>query len=306
MSTIYLGAVNDKIEVKAALQPINIFTGGGNDDIFIGSTPDDALSSDLDGIDTTIRVDGGMGSTRMVVSRGGDTDATGTVSIGEGEVIIYHFAGDDKSLPPLVTAVQYQTLIDPTFNPAAAGYIAGSYKTDEANGFDRGVTVYTGDGNDKSVQIKSIRKEAPTRVYLGEGDDIASVLPSLNGDNYGLQFLTDTSLNPHDKLEVFGNDGNDRIDLSKALVNVHAYGGAGDDRLIGSTGFDILIGGAGNDWIEGYGAELINDPNDHSLWVSKLKFSSVISSVVCLKSRATTEISFVTSCRPHQRQQPSV
>ena len=266
MSTIYLGAANDKVEVKAALQPINIFTGGGDDDIFIGSTPNDALSSNLDGIDTTIRVDGGMGSTRMVVSRGGDTDATGIVSIGEGEVIIYHFAGDDKSLPPLVTAVQYQTLIDPTFNPAAAGYIAGSYKTDEANGFDRGVTVYTGDGNDKSVQIKSIRKEAPTRVYLGEGDDIASVLPSLNGDNYGLQFLTDTSLNPHDKLEVFGNDGNDRIDLSKALVNVHAYGGAGDDRLIGSTGFDILIGGAGNDWIEGYGAELINDPNDHSLW----------------------------------------
>ena len=63
------------------------------------------------------------------------------------------------------------------------------------------MTVYTGDGNDKSVQIKSIRKEAPTRVYLGEGDDIASVLPSLNGDNYGLQFLTDTSLNPHDKLK---------------------------------------------------------------------------------------------------------
>jgi Ca2+-binding RTX toxin-like protein len=266
MSTIYLGAANDKVEVKAALQPINIFTGGGNDDIFIGSTPDDALSSNLDGIDTTIRVDGGMGSTRMVVSRGGDTDGTGTVSIGEGEVIIYHFAGDDKSLPPLVTAVQYQTLIDPTFNPAAAGYIAGSYKSDEANGFDRGVAVYTGDGDDKSVQIKSIRKEAPMRVYLGKGDDIASVLPSLNGDNYGLQFLADPSLSPHDKLEVFGNDDNDRIDLSKALVNVHAYGGAGDDRLIGSTGFDILIGGAGNDWIEGYGAELINDPNGHSLW----------------------------------------
>ena len=261
-SYVYLGAANDKVEVKAALQPIGIYTGGGDDDIFIGSTPDDALTSTLDGIDTIVTIDGGLGSTRLVVSRGGDTDDTGTVSIGEGEVILQHFAGNDRAQPPIVSAVAYQTLVDPTFNDFAAVLIAGSYKSDKDNGFDRGVTVYTGDGDDKSVQIKSIRPEAPTRIYLGKGDDIASVLPTLDehGNNIGLRQLSDPSKDPHDKLEVFGGDGNDRIDLSKALVNVRAFGGAGNDRLIGSTGFDILIGGDGDDWIEGYGSTLLGDP----------------------------------------------
>ena len=273
-SAIYLGADNDKVEVRGALQPMFIFAGGGDDDIFIGSTPNDALTSNLDALDTTITIDGGTGSTRMVISRGGDENPTGTVEVSEGAIVIRHFASDDKSLPPMVTAVAYQALVDATFNPAAAGYIAGSYIGELESGFDRGVTVYTGLGADKSVQIKSIRKEAPTRIYLGDGNDIASVLPSLNGENYGLRDpnQTDYALQPHDKLEVFGGDGNDRIDLSKALVNVRAFGGDDDDRLLGSTGFDILIGEGGDDWIEGYGAQLVDETaGDDTLWAQQLE-----------------------------------
>lgn len=197
-------------------------------------------------------------------------------------MILQHFVGNDRAQPPIVTAVAYQAIVDPTFNRIAAEWIAGSYKTDKDSGFDRGVTVYTGDGDDKSVQIKSIRPEAPTRVYLGEGDDIASVLPKLDagGTNIGLTQINDRSKDPHDKLEVFGGDGNDRIDLSKALVNVRAFGGDGNDRLIGSTGFDILIGGDGDDWIEGYGSTLLklrdgdtllDLPTDDSLWGSQIE-----------------------------------
>ena len=51
---------------------------------------------------------------------------------------------------------------------------------------------------------------------------------------------------------VFAGAGNDLVDLSLALtVPVNAYGGDGDDRLIGSAGANHLEGGNGRDTLEG-------------------------------------------------------
>jgi len=50
---------------------------------------------------------------------------------------------------------------------------------------------------------------------------------------------------------VYGQDGNDRIDMHKSPVPVILFGGNGNDRLTGSQFNDILIGGDGNDRLYG-------------------------------------------------------
>jgi Ca2+-binding RTX toxin-like protein len=244
---LYLGNGNDRIEIMSAILPIYIHSGGGDDEFFIGSTPDDALSSDLDGIvNTTLTLDAGSGSNRLVMSRGGDTDPTANVEITDQSFVVRHFQGDDLSTAPIVSAVRFLS------NPAA-----GARVHETRYGFDRGVVLYTGDGDDKAVQVLSIHDDGPTRIYLGAGDDVLSVLPNTDapgGENLGLRNLIGDD--PHDLLQVFGGDGDDIIDLSAALVNVHAFGGTGDNIIKGSTGVDILIGGPGNNIIEGYGAAI--------------------------------------------------
>ena len=57
-----------------------------------------------------------------------------------------------------------------------------------------------------------------------------------------------------DALVVNGNGGDDVIDASgnlAALTKLTLDGGAGNDRILGSNGADVLIGGAGNDFIDG-------------------------------------------------------
>jgi ELWxxDGT repeat protein len=53
------------------------------------------------------------------------------------------------------------------------------------------------------------------------------------------------------KVEVFGFDGDDTIDMTTATVSGYLDGGAGDDNLYGGSGNDFLIGGDGDDYIIG-------------------------------------------------------
>jgi Ca2+-binding RTX toxin-like protein len=58
----------------------------------------------------------------------------------------------------------------------------------------------------------------------------------------------------NDQLVVNALGGNDAVNasgLAAGVVNLTIDGGAGNDRITGSDGADILIGGAGNDQIEG-------------------------------------------------------
>jgi Ca2+-binding RTX toxin-like protein len=57
-----------------------------------------------------------------------------------------------------------------------------------------------------------------------------------------------------DSLLVRGNAGDDLIDAQGNLANgprITFDGGAGNDRILGSNGADVLLGGSGNDFIDG-------------------------------------------------------
>jgi Ca2+-binding RTX toxin-like protein len=65
-------------------------------------------------------------------------------------------------------------------------------------------------------------------------------------------------------IDLFGGDGNDRIDASAAAVPVYALGGAGRDTLVGGAGSDTLTGGGGNDALAGNaGADRLNGHGGH-------------------------------------------
>jgi Ca2+-binding RTX toxin-like protein len=91
-------------------------------------------------------------------------------------------------------------------------------------------------------------------VWGTSGDDQIKIYPlankkdvkvDLNGVNAG-KFPPFTG-----RIVVFGNEGNDRIQVKYLTQTALLYGGAGDDRLDGSRGYDILIGGDGNDRLDG-------------------------------------------------------
>jgi len=88
-----------------------------------------------------------------------------------------------------------------------------------------------------------------TIVVVPQGKQAAqstSVKVLLNGKSLG-------SFTGVNSLAVYGVDGNDNIQLPGALkVPAMLDGGAGNDRLKGAAGNDLLLGGAGNDSLNGH------------------------------------------------------
>jgi len=100
-----------------------------------------------------------------------------------------------------------------------------------------GVLVVAGTlGNDTIVVVPQ-GKQAATNT---------SVKVLLNGKSLG-------SFTGVNSIMVFGVDGNDNIQLPGALkVPATLDGGAGNDRLKGAAGSDLLLGGDGNDSLNGH------------------------------------------------------
>jgi hypothetical protein len=70
----------------------------------------------------------------------------------------------------------------------------------------------------------------------------------------GTATVANTSL-----IQIFGQDGNDRITLNEAngaLPAANLFGGAGNDVLTGGSGNDLLFGQAGNDTLLGKGGTI--------------------------------------------------
>jgi Ca2+-binding RTX toxin-like protein len=88
-----------------------------------------------------------------------------------------------------------------------------------------------------------------TIVVVPQGKQAAqdtSVKVLLNGKSLG-------SFTGVDSIMVFGVDGNDNVQLPGALkVPATLDGGAGNDRLKGAAGSDLLLGGDGNDSLNGH------------------------------------------------------
>ena len=65
-----------------------------------------------------------------------------------------------------------------------------------------------------------------------------------------------------DSIELFGNDGDDYIDMRKSSVPTYATGGRGDDTILGGSANDSLTGGAGrNRLYGGEGNDRLNGSN---------------------------------------------
>ncbi len=106
-----------------------------------------------------------------------------------------------------------------------------------AGNYAGGVDIRTGAGND-TLSLRLDRVFGPgLTVDAGAGDDTVSA----------------TARNTN--VFVSGGEGDDTLDFSKTSLaswfHLAAYGGAGNDRLVGSLGNDILAGGEGDDTLLG-------------------------------------------------------
>ena len=156
----------------------------------------------------------------------------------------------------------------------------GSYGQEDLRTFDTGITYHSfefidvmlGQGNDTFV-VDGNAEDALTVIHGGgntsigntPGGDTITVLAGggpqsplvLFGDTGqdGLQYsLTTSKIAAGDfsgTAREFSEFGDDLIDLSGASGGVVAYGGPGDDVIIGSDYADQLAGGSGADTIDG-------------------------------------------------------
>jgi Ca2+-binding RTX toxin-like protein len=115
--------------------------------------------------------------------------------------------------------------------------------------------------------------QADTVIVNGtDGDDAIAVA----GDATGVSVLglaarvNITGAEATDRLTVNALAGDDVVDasaLTAGTLRLKAYGGDGDDVLIGSPGNDTLLGGAGDDVLNGNGGMDVLDggPGDNTV-----------------------------------------
>jgi Ca2+-binding RTX toxin-like protein len=102
-----------------------------------------------------------------------------------------------------------------------------------------GVLTVFGDARDNTIVVS---RDAAGRILVNGGT------VAIQG---GPATVARTAL-----IQVFGQDGNDRISLDEtngALPAADLFGGAGNDTLTGGSGNDLLFGQAGNDTLMGKG-----------------------------------------------------
>lgn len=121
------------------------------------------------------------------------------------------------------------------------------------------VVVYGGSKNDSVTVDVSLR--LPVEVVGREGVDDLNYKGGTGVDAVDIYYremarqnLGTISYGLFEKLNVYGNAGNDRLEVhGDSESRVALFGNAGNDTLIGGEGWDILSGGAGNDVLLGNG-----------------------------------------------------
>src|SRR3954447_18419749 len=102
-----------------------------------------------------------------------------------------------------------------------------------------GVLTVFGDAQNNNITVS---RDAAGKIFV-------------NGGAVSVQGGTATVANTT-QIQVFGQDGNDTVQLSEtngALPAALLFGGAGNDVLTGGSGNDQLFGQAGNDTLLGKG-----------------------------------------------------
>jgi Ca2+-binding RTX toxin-like protein len=212
----------------------NIFTGGTDSDIIAGGGGKDQLSGG-GGDDTLYSADVSPPFTRPyygnpwtppLLDRGADAD---TLNGGDGTDTIFAGYGDN------VDGGSGQDFLYISFMGAQSGV--------------------TADFNTASLSIGGGTISGIEGVAWLEGSDFADTL-TLNGvsADFGPVFGMggdDHILGSYYTGEIWGGDGNDTLDNTNAGYGMPMHGEAGDDVLIGGSGYETLTGDAGNDEIYG-------------------------------------------------------
>jgi phospholipase C len=109
-----------------------------------------------------------------------------------------------------------------------------------------------------------------TLVVQGtEGDDEISISQDSGGihvqiNSQGVSFDQDFS-QPISRIEVYGQDGNDSINVAPDVTNsVYVFGGNGNDTIQGGGGQTVIVGGSGDNVLTGgTGASIIIGGSGH-------------------------------------------
>jgi Ca2+-binding RTX toxin-like protein len=121
---------------------------------------------------------------------------------------------------------------------------------------DGGSTQVTRTLSVAAVDTTQADPDDPTRTMLAVGGTTGGDLIQITGTLLGIAVTINGEaqgvFSPTGRLLVFGQGGDDTILVDAALNRTaELYGGAGNDRLTGGSGTNLLLGGAGDDTLGG-------------------------------------------------------
>lgn len=282
---INLGDGSDVLNVQATTAQTTVNLNGGDDDIYVSSLADfapnatpESLLGVLDGIQGDLIIHAGTGSHRLLIS---DIDST----VADTGAMITDQVSSFSSAEIALTGFASKAI---------------AYSSDADGNFARGITYWTGSGDDV-IGIDGVLVRTgvvtPATLFTGAGaDHIILSLDQADGlllvHGQGGDDTIDGTMSMR-SLVIFGDDGNDTISggsdsdilfgdfgtvdiaaqigtafqslatTSPAGGNDTIMGGPGDDFILGQQGDDTLSGGGGEDDIwGGHNVDGGSDGND--------------------------------------------
>ncbi|WP_120496172.1 calcium-binding protein [Kiloniella sp. EL199] len=244
--------------------------GGG------GSTYNDELGENLDGLSTSEALDG-VDALSLDLIDGEDDELDLLPQVAEANADTTVVGLDPVTPDPEDCSLKLPDALNLIQGTNGNNVLRGTTGSDEIQGNDGHDRIYGGDsadvivggkgndrlygqegddfflveGNDQGVDRFSGGSGKDT-IHGSKGDDVITVSHLTRGDSIeeingcgGENVLSGTSARNHIDLSNTTLTGVDRIDAGAG--NDHIVGSSGDDIIIGGTGNDYLAGGAGND-----------------------------------------------------------
>ncbi len=203
---------------------IQVFGVGGNDNITLNEANGVLPAANVFGGDGNDRVQGGSGNDQIFGQAGNDDlqgrGGTDLLFGGEGNDVLAGGDGDDQMFGQAGNdRLIWNPGDDTDLHEGGEGV-----DTSEVNG-GNGAETFTLTANGDRVRFDRV-DPAPFSIDIGTTENI---VVNMNGGD--------------DSFSATGN--------LAALISVTVDGGAGNDRIVGSNGADLLLGGVGNDFIDG-------------------------------------------------------
>ena len=253
------GGGDDKLEVKnlskTEVQKV-VFNGGDGNDVL------DATKAKV-----SIYADGGAGEDKLYGSSKNDL-----ISGGNDVDQLYGNQGNDKLIGDkgndFIDGGKGDDLIIWNNGDGSDRMIGGKgYDTVQVNGALAAGDDFTLEGNQANQAIFN-RNNLGLFTLTVDGTEKFEVNGGGGDDKFEVKDLSYTELK---KVVFNGGEGNDVLDATEAQVSIYADGGAGDDKLYGSSKKDRLSGGDGVDELYGNGGKdvLIGDKGNDFIYGGK-------------------------------------